>query len=184
MNEELKMKNREWQSGRKSLSRLLLALCIFNFASAARAQPTRAIWPDMPPSFQGKRTFGPAVKAIQYLLRARGYKIKVDSTFGLQTETAVRDFQRRRKLKVDGIVGAQTWAALIATLKRGNRGDLVRAGQVALNDSGYMGTVDGRFGAKTEMRVKQAQRAFGLREDGVLGPQTWRYLLGSQIADH
>jgi hypothetical protein len=50
---------------------------------------------------------GPAVRDLQRLLQ-----IKVDGSFGPQTETAVKDFQRANHLKVDGIVGPKTWAAL------------------------------------------------------------------------
>lgn len=35
-----------------------------------------------------------------------------DSTFGARTDRAVRDFQRRNNLGVDGIVGPRTWSAL------------------------------------------------------------------------
>lgn len=35
-----------------------------------------------------------------------------DSIFGARTDKAVRDFQRRKHLAVDGIVGPRTWASL------------------------------------------------------------------------
>jgi len=40
--------------------------------------------------------------------------IASDGQFGAGTDAAVRDFQRRRGLKVDGIVGPDTWTALFA----------------------------------------------------------------------
>lgn len=58
---------------------------------------------------------GDAVVAVQSQLAARGYEIAVDGDFGPQTDGFVRDFQTAKGLTVDGIVGPQTWAALLAT---------------------------------------------------------------------
>lgn len=54
-----------------------------------------------------------AVKKLQTLLRAVGYKsVKVDGHYGIVTRRAVRRFQKKHKLKVDGVVGKATWDAL------------------------------------------------------------------------
>jgi peptidoglycan hydrolase-like protein with peptidoglycan-binding domain len=37
----------------------------------------------------------------------------VDGIFGPKTESAVRDLQQNENLSVDGIVGKQTWTALL-----------------------------------------------------------------------
>ncbi|GJL53850.1 MAG: hypothetical protein NPIRA02_09820 [Nitrospirales bacterium] len=55
---------------------------------------------------------GPDVKAVQQALKTAGMVIKLDSVFGSKTEKAVKDFQKRRGLKVDGIVGPVTFHAL------------------------------------------------------------------------
>jgi N-acetyl-anhydromuramyl-L-alanine amidase AmpD len=55
---------------------------------------------------------GPAVAHLQQLLKNNGHKIAVDGEFGRETVEAVRKFQQKNKLVVDGIVGALTWAAL------------------------------------------------------------------------
>ena len=53
------------------------------------------------------------VSVLQFLLRWRGYRPgRVDGHFGRSTERAVRRFQRRHKLPVDGIAGRQTLARL------------------------------------------------------------------------
>lgn len=50
---------------------------------------------------------GESVKTLQQFL-----KIKVDSDFGPQTETAVKAWQKANGLISDGIVGKNTWAAM------------------------------------------------------------------------
>ena len=57
---------------------------------------------------------GKAVKKLQRALRATGHKLKVDGEFGSVTKDKVKAFQKQRGLKVDGIVGKRTWAALLA----------------------------------------------------------------------
>ncbi|MGE0629279.1 MAG: peptidoglycan-binding protein [Hyphomicrobiaceae bacterium] len=54
------------------------------------------------------RDEGDQVKVLQQLLRAQGYDLEVDGNFGSGTLKAVRDFQSREGLKVDGIVGTAT----------------------------------------------------------------------------
>ena len=42
---------------------------------------------------------------------------------------------------------------------------------------------DGIFGGKTDTAVRSVQSRFGLRVDGIVGPQTWRLLCGPQLGD-
>ncbi|MFG1294063.1 peptidoglycan-binding domain-containing protein [Xanthobacter versatilis] len=62
--------------------------------------------PRFPPKLQ-KGDTGPAVIDLQTLLG-----IEPDGIFGQGTETAVRAFQERNNLVVDGIVGSHTWGIL------------------------------------------------------------------------
>jgi putative chitinase len=55
---------------------------------------------------------GDRVEEMQALLRVAGYPVTVDGRFGPGTETAVKIFQRRAGLEVDGIAGEKTFAAL------------------------------------------------------------------------
>ena len=52
------------------------------------------------------------VLLAQRMLAQRGYDIEADGFFGPATEQAVRQFQQAAGLEVDGLVGADTWAAL------------------------------------------------------------------------
>jgi peptidoglycan hydrolase-like protein with peptidoglycan-binding domain len=55
---------------------------------------------------------GDGVKQSQTALKAAGYKVTVDGDFGNQTDAAVRQFQKKNGLKVDGVVGKITWGKL------------------------------------------------------------------------
>lgn len=57
---------------------------------------------------------GGAVKIAQGLLNAKGYPLVADGIFGPLTDGAVRRFQSNNGLQVDGVVGPQTWGALVA----------------------------------------------------------------------
>ena len=138
------------------------------------------------------------VTALQLLLRNRGfYSAKIDGKFGFQTEKAVRAFQRAKHLKVDGLVGAQTWPVLLLRLKQGDRGDAVRAVQTLLrakiteDGPAYPDLkIDGIYGAATADDVRDFQRVFGyyfkengLKPDGIVGAQTWGVLLSTGFSD-
>ena len=56
---------------------------------------------------------GAAVKLLQHRLNILGWQLTEDGIWGVQTDSAVRGYQYRAGLTVDGIVGAKTRAALI-----------------------------------------------------------------------
>lgn len=55
---------------------------------------------------------GSDVKKLQQELNKNGYKLDVDGKFGSKTQVAVRDYQSKNGLSVDGIVGSNTWGRL------------------------------------------------------------------------
>lgn len=57
---------------------------------------------------------GPDVSKLQKLLNKHGTMLVIDGIFGRTTLAAVMDFQARKALTVDGIVGKRTWQALKA----------------------------------------------------------------------
>jgi peptidoglycan hydrolase-like protein with peptidoglycan-binding domain len=99
----------------------------------------------------GGSSFNANGAQIQGLLNNFGYKLKVDGIVGPATMAAIQDFQKKRGLVVDGIVGPKTMAVL-------------QAGP-APAPSGL--AVDGVLGAQT---YKALQRALGVSADGVFGP--------------
>jgi N-acetyl-anhydromuramyl-L-alanine amidase AmpD len=54
-----------------------------------------------------------AVKGAQSQLNRHGATLTVDGAFGPATESAVRSFQTRRGITVDGVVGPVTWQHLV-----------------------------------------------------------------------
>lgn len=139
------------------------------------------------PIRQGDR--GPAVEDIQKRLLALGFDLGptgIDGVFLGATLAAVRRFQGEHALSEDGMVGDETWAALVdATFRLGDRllylrypylhGADVRALQGALNVLGFAcGAPDGIFGTFTERAVGEFQSNVGLPDDGIAGPETVR----------
>lgn len=58
---------------------------------------------------------GPEVKSLQILLYANGYNCgTADGVFGPKTDAALRNFQRARGLKVDGVCGKCSWTSILA----------------------------------------------------------------------
>jgi len=139
--------------------------------------------------------FETRVAAVQYLLRARGfYRGRADGIYGPKTIAAVKAFQRANGSKADGILGPRTLPKLVVTVKRGSKGDAVRAAQILVRDAqGHNGETpnmgleaDGTFGKETEEAVKVAQETEDefqdrLRADGIMGPRSWCLLLGGTV---
>lgn len=149
---------------------------------------------------------GSAVEQVQFWLNTLAQyesaipSLAVDGRYGVATASAVRAFQRRYGLTVDGVVGRETWNAIYnefrsiqsdngtpnaypgTALREGASGQNVRLVQFwlkiahtvysRLNDL----TVDGTFGAATTAAVKRFQTYFGLTSDGVVGRTTWNKL--------
>jgi hypothetical protein len=59
---------------------------------------------------------GEDVKALQILLIGNGCpcgKWGADGDFGISTENAVKEYQRKKNLQADGIAGPKTWSSLL-----------------------------------------------------------------------
>ncbi|MBI3032655.1 peptidoglycan-binding protein [Candidatus Woesearchaeota archaeon] len=56
---------------------------------------------------------GVGVSTLQTMLNRRGAGLKVDGMFGPKTQGAVRQFQMNNGLRVDGIIGRNSWAKLM-----------------------------------------------------------------------
>ncbi|MEE8493765.1 MAG: peptidoglycan-binding protein [Nitrospirales bacterium] len=144
----------------------------------SRARAARVLAMQQPP-MKGKD-----VKTVQRGLKRIGVPVDLDGVYGVDTRAAVRWFQRKHDLRVDGVVGPGTRSAIEREAARQNHVRVVRLRQPimqgadvkmiqkALRHAGLSVRVDGAFGSRTRDAVKSFQRELGLRADGVVGPAT------------
>ena len=115
-------------------------------------------------------------------------ELTADGIFGTKSENAVKEFQLKNSMNMDGKVGANTWNVLYAkytakhglnvpypgvALRTGNAGGTVRLVQQKLNSLGEKISTDGKFGSATAAAVQRYQRRNGLTADGIVGKSTW-----------
>ncbi|MGN0995475.1 MAG: peptidoglycan-binding protein [Candidatus Ventricola sp.] len=146
-------------------------------------------------------TSGEVVKDVQTKLKALGfYSGSITGNVGDKTKQAIKDFQAKYGLTVDGVAGPQTIAKIDAVysekkaagtlssgsgstpsyasssgsgLKLGSSGSSVRDLQTDLTTLGYYwADITGSFGSKTETAVKLFQSKNGLTPGGVAGTKT------------
>ncbi len=114
------------------------------------------------------------------------YNNTLDGVFGNGVLTAVKQFQRKNGLTVDGKIGPATWALLNSdtalgkedaavsnTLQSGAVGEAVKELQRQLRETYYYaGKITGEYDANVTRAVKWFQESAGLTVDGKAGPQT------------
>jgi hypothetical protein len=129
----------------------------------------------------------PQIPGLQVALRARGlYLGPIDGIAGPRTARAVKIFQRRHGLVVDGVAGRHTRRALgrlgrplfgRRTLRVRMVGWDVSVLQFLLTRRGFRTKViDGYFGWETHRAVRRFQRRQGLAVDGIAGRRTMQAL--------
>lgn len=161
--------------------------------AAARPEPSESCsgvtglcWPILRLGSRGEK-----VRTLQILLKSRGVRVAPDGSFGSTTQSAVRTLQRQKHLRVDGLVGEQTWSQLVPDLARGARGESVRRLQVLLNESDKKWNrgrrqvkVDGFYGSQTREAVRRinVEMSFEpIKGSGQADEAVWCALLGGHF---
>lgn len=130
------------------------------------------------------------VLAAQKRLKELGYLTTTpDGKYGNDTSVAVKQFQSRNDLVVDGFLGPSTREILKSSnavpngVMLGDSGDSVKRIQELLNKYGYISSANmtGYFGEVTEDAVKSFQKNNGLSADGNVGVMTMTKLTSSDV---
>lgn len=146
---------------------------------------------DIKPNFLYYGEKSDVVLTSQERLKALGYLTTTpDGAYGDDTVVAVKQFQSRNDLVVDGYLGPSTRIALTSAealpngLSLGEQGDSVTRIQQLLNKYGYLASanVTGYYGEVTEKAVKSFQSNNGLSADGSVGQNTMAKLTGTPKA--
>ncbi len=123
-------------------------------------------------------------------------KLTVDAKFGDNTKAAVERFQAIMNLAIDGIIGTNTWSAIVmefnqigiplvdepteTPLQDGSQGLAVQKFQSYLNHVLKLEpelATDGIFGTNTKQAVMKFQAMYDLKIDGLLGNKTWNKII-------
>ena len=130
------------------------------------------------------------VLECQKRLKELGYLTTApDGNYGSDTLAAVKLFQSRNNLVVDGYLGPTTrevldsGSAVANGLLIGDEGDTVKRVQQLLIKYGYMssGSDTGYFGEVTDKAVRSFQKKNGLTADGNVGAKTMAKLTGDYV---
>lgn len=109
---------------------------------------------------------GSDVRALQEALKAQGYNIGTGGVFNAQTRAAVRDYQQRNGLAVDGIAGSQTLGAL--GIGGGSTGGSNYGGSNSYGGSAGGGSNYNNSGLTTD-QIVEMQNYYGTAADGLWG---------------
>lgn len=102
--------------------------------------------------------------------------LTLDGLYGSNTKKAlVKALQKELGVTADGIFGAKTKAA-VKTLKKGDKGTLVKILQCFLICRKQKVTADGIFGDATELALKAVQSHYKIDNDGIAGKMTFQAL--------
>ena len=114
-----------------------------------------------------------AVRALHLLMDQ-----PMSDKFTLGLRTAVRDFQLRNGLDVDGIAGPQTLSTLARQLPQVMYKDYSRSKYVKAVQALVSTTIDGKYGDKTRKNVLALQVTAGIAQTGDVDTNTWLALWG------
>ena len=121
--------------------------------------------------------YHPGVEEVQKLLKIYGYNIgEIDGKMGVNTRNAISAFQGDQHIKASRFIDQETWVRLNMFLEVELVVDAelnVRKVQAILKKEGfYPGSLDGRWGPRSQHALEEFQKTNGLRPDGTIGIST------------
>ena len=119
---------------------------------------------------------GYRVTALQYLLKAAGYSTSITRKYDSGTRSAVKKFQKAKKLTVDGQAGPRTLSALFSKLSAGTSGTRTSALNALLGGLGYRTTSGSGFGSATVSSLKAFEAIAGRSARDSVDSNTWAAL--------
>ena len=132
--------------------------------NAAPAQPI-----ELGSNHQDKKS----TKAVQQLLNAAGYSVRVTGSYDSQTEQAVRRFQHKQHLPEDGTMGSNDFKVLAKTAQSHQHNLAVQRErnmqlQHKLGVLGFEVNITGKMDKQTVQAIREFEQAFGLDVNGKL----------------
>ncbi len=134
---------------------------------------------------------GTDVQQLQERLYELGYMGKATGYFGTDTDTAVKEFQKRNGLYDDGNVGKQTREILYSakavpmSFYLGDENNEILQYKQRLYELGYLtAKPSGKYDNDTVLAVKRFQENNGLIADGFIGPVTKDLLMSSDATEN
>jgi peptidoglycan hydrolase-like protein with peptidoglycan-binding domain len=141
---------------------------------------------------------GTAVVTLQQAINARlailgapgALTLVADGDFGAKTLKAAKYVQCVAFLVADGVVGPKTWSYLcggensLPVIALGSTSAVVvkEVQRLLKADGIYFGSLDGIYGPQTKTAVMNYQSAKSLAQDGVIGPNTWVFLVLRKVS--
>ena len=140
--------------------------------NAAPAQPI-----ELGSNHQDKKS----TKAVQQLLNAAGYGVRVTGSYDSQTEQAVRRFQHKNHLPEDGTMGSNDFKVLAKTAQNHQHNLAVQRErnvqlQHKLGVLGFEVNITGKMDKQTAHAIREFEQAFGLDVNGKLTPKEQKVL--------
>lgn len=90
-------------------------------------------------------------------------------------------FKRTKLLAVTALLVCSCWTVSAAGYAYGDKGGEIPAIQKKLVAAGYHARINGEYDANTKWAVRLFQKAKGLPVDGIVGPETYKALMGRSM---
>ena len=122
-----------------------------------------------------------STKAVQQLLNAAGYSVRVTGSYDSQTEQAVRRFQHKNHLPEDGTMGGNDFKVLSKTAQNHQHNLAVQRErnvqlQHKLGVLGFEVNITGKMDKQTVHAIREFEQVFGLDVNGKLTPKEQKVL--------